>query len=708
MKREEEMELAERLYEILSKEDKVSLSQLSNEIGVSKHRLLEIADYISSLAKSKRVYISRRRDVLKLADKDFSSDEYIPVDEKLRIFRVGLASETHIGSAYSSASLLGAAWNVFDSYETDLIILAGDLFVGKEYKRKSGEVLVKSPYDQIELARRILPRSSIGLKTHVVAGPQDIVYERGGTINLVQELGKVRRDVVPEGVGTHKFPIYDTNVEIIAENLVTYEKNPIGKTYDLQRRMENLEVEKGKKVILAVGGYHSLAVIPYRNGIVYGLLLPSLISQTPSLARKNINPVIGVVLVELSLSKKNEENDVRYLQNARVKFFPLREYWRGRDFIKEPDYNDLSSLEKKALSILYRNGECSLGELSRELGISKNRVKELMNNLKKKRNGSNSRIIYDENTGKYLYDYRDFIDHSIAPTEMDFGKEKIKLMAISDTHLNSKYQNLKLLRKSYRIAEEEKVDIITHSGDITDGVPSSGYRGHRFDNVIQDVSTLIDYVVDVYPRSKIPTYMISGNHDQWSKKDTGLDIGREISKRRSDLIYLGEEFGVINERGILIALHHPDKGAPYTLGYDLVKFSKYLKRFGDFKLALFGNYHKAAVLVDNDRMGVLVPTLKSPDNYTITKGLPDWIGSWIIDFGITDGEIRSAEFLYIDLSDEIDPSDYKQIYDWLKTHEETQLEKIYKTINKKQEMQHREVSKTRGGKKKTLLDYLKK
>jgi hypothetical protein len=108
MKREEEMELAERLYEILSKEDRVSLSQLSNELGVSKHRLLEIADYISSLAKSKRVYISRRRDVLKLADKDFSSDEYIPVDEKLRIFRVGLASETHIGSAYSSASLLGS------------------------------------------------------------------------------------------------------------------------------------------------------------------------------------------------------------------------------------------------------------------------------------------------------------------------------------------------------------------------------------------------------------------------------------------------------------------------------------------------------------------------------------------------------------------------------------------------------------------------
>jgi predicted MPP superfamily phosphohydrolase/biotin operon repressor len=707
MNRNKEMELSEKLYDILLKGEKISISQLADELGVSKYQLLILADNIRFLDNSKRVYVSRRRDMLKLASKDFLSDEYIPVEEKLRKFRIGLASETHIGSKYSSANLLGAAWEIFDSYNTDLIILVGDLFVGKEYKRKLEEVLVKSSSDQIELARRIFPYSNIGLKTHVVAGPQDVLYERGRTINLVQELRKVRRDIIPEGVGIHKFPIYDTNVQIIAENSVTYEKNPIGKTYDLQRRMENLEVEKGKKTVLTLGGYHSFAVIPYRNGIVYGILLPSLISQTPSLARKNINPIIGVVLVELSLGRRNDENDVRYLQDAQVKFFPLKEYWREKDFIKEPNYNGLSAFEKRAISILYRKGESSTGELSRELGISRNKVKEIMSNLEKKQNGSKSRIIYDKVADKYFYDYRDFIDRSIAPTEMDFGKEKIKLMAISDTHLNSKYQNLKLLHKLYRTAEEEKVDFITHSGDITDGVPSSGYRGHIFDNVIQSVSALIDYFLDVYPRSEIPTYMISGNHDQWSKKDIGLDIGKEIRKRRSDLIYLGEEFGVINERGILIALHHPDKGAPYTLGYDLVKFSKYLRRFGDFKLALFGNYHKAAVLVDNDRIGVLVPTLKSPDNYTIARGLPDWIGSWIIDLGITDGEIRSAEFQYIDLSNEIDPSDYKQIYDWLKTHEETQLEKIYKTINKKQEIQYREVSETRDEKKKkTLLDYL--
>jgi len=388
MNRNKEMELSEKLYDILLKGEKISISQLTDELGVSKYQLLILADNIRFLDNSKRVYVSRKRDMLKLASKDFSSDEYIPVEEKLRKFRIGLASETHIGSKYSSANLLGAAWKVFDSYNTDLIILVGDIFVGKEYKRKLEEVLVKSPSDQIELARRIFPHSNIGLKTHVVAGPQDVIYERGRTMNLVQELGKVRRDIIPEGVGIHKFPIYDTNVQIIAENPVTYEKKPVGITYDLQRRMENLEVEKGKKTVLALGGYHSFAVIPYRNGIVYGILLPSLISQTPSLARKNINPIIGVVLVELSLSRKNDEKDVRYLQDARVKFFPLKEYWMEKDFIKEPNYNGLSEFEKRAISLLYRKGECSIGELSRELGISRNKVKEIMSNLEKKQNGS--------------------------------------------------------------------------------------------------------------------------------------------------------------------------------------------------------------------------------------------------------------------------------------------------------------------------------
>jgi hypothetical protein len=161
MNRNKEMELSEKLYNILLKGEKISISQLADELGVSKYQLLILADNIRFLDNSKRVYVSRKRDMLKLASKDFSSDEYIPVEEKLRKFIIGLASETHIGSKYSSASLLGAAWKVFDSYNTDLIILVGDLFAGKEYKRKLGEILVKSPSDQIELARRILTHNDI-------------------------------------------------------------------------------------------------------------------------------------------------------------------------------------------------------------------------------------------------------------------------------------------------------------------------------------------------------------------------------------------------------------------------------------------------------------------------------------------------------------------------------------------------------------------
>jgi predicted phosphodiesterase/predicted transcriptional regulator len=691
-----EKELVKRLYEYLEKNDgRGSLSQISKHFGISRTYVLEIGEQISDLYPKKEVLLNRKKNEILLVNKGERLDEYVPLSERMKKFRVGLACEAHIGSKYFSSTLLHTAWKVFDEFDTNLIIFAGDMFAGKEYKRKMGEIFLNSPEEQIEFASAIFPYSALGLRTHAIAGPQDIWYKGRETLNLVSELAERRKDIVYEGTDQHDFPIYATSVTIRAMNPVVMEKNPVGKTYDLQKKMENVEVRKGEKLIIALGGYHTYSVIPAYGNVEYGILLPSLIPQTPSLLRKEINPTIGVVILELLLSKRDEKRGVRNLEGVKSIFIPLKQYWVERDYLKEPSYEGLSEVERKVLEIIFKEGECSLGKISRELRLDKDTIKTAIESLNKKLRERKSEIRFDGRSSKYIYIGPYSLEKEKIPEKIDFGKDTLKLLAISDTHLNSKYQNLNLLKELYKQAE--KFDAILHLGDLSDGLPVKGYKGHVQEVVITSITTLLEWLSETYPKTRVPTFLIGGNHDDWAYTEEGLDMLKELCRRREDLHYLGRGFGVVEIKGVSIALHHPRKGAPRTLGYDLQNFTKYLQRFGDFKLNLFGNYHKAAILIIDDKIGCLVPTLKSPDPFFIGKGLPDWVGAWDIELGISDGEVKMITSSYINLRDKCNPNDYKQILEWLKKKEETMFSRV---VYEKPKVEERKVTQ------KKIYDFL--
>jgi predicted phosphodiesterase len=659
-----EKELVKNLYEFLEKNGgKGSLPQISEMFRKSRRYILELAEQISELYPTVEILYNRKNKEILLVNKGERREGYIPLSEEMKRFRIGFACEAHIGSEYFSSTLLHTAWKVFDVFDVNLIIFAGDMFAGKEYKRKIGEIFLKSPEEQIEFGSKIFPYSNLGLKTHAIAGPQDLWYKGGEYINLVSELSLKRKDITCEGEDHHDFDIQGTNVTIRVINSVERERNPIGKTYDLQKKMESAESLREKKLIIALGGYHAYSVIPTYGNAEYGILLPSLIPQTPSLFRKEINPTIGVVILDLLLSKRDEKKWIRNLKELKSIFIPLKQYWVRRDYLKEPSYEGLSDIERKVLEVIFKEGKCSLGWISRELKLSKSIIKEAIESLNKKLKERNSEVRFDRSSSKYIYIGPYSLGKGKIPEKIDIGEDTLKLLVISDTHLNSRYQNFNLLKELYKHAD--KFDAILHLGDLTDGPPVKGYRGHIQDVVITSITDLLDWLSEAYPKAKVPTFLIAGNHDNWALED-GLDILKELSRRREDLHYLGREYGEVEINGIRIALIHPRKGAPGTLGYDLQKFTKYLKRFGDFKLNLFGNYHKAAILIVDDKIGCLVPTLKSPDPYSITKGLPDWVGAWDIELRVSDGEIKALISSYIDLRDKCDPNDYKQILDWLK------------------------------------------
>jgi len=244
----------------------------------------------------------------------------------------------------------------------------------------------------------------------------------------------------------------------------------------------------------------------------------------------------------------------------------------------------------------------------------------------------------------------------------------------------------KCSKKIYKIAEKDDVDFVIHVGDVSDGL-GKGYRGHEYEIVIHDGLTLIKWLVSSYPKSAKPTFMISGNHDIWPYKQTGLDIVESLCEKRNDLYYLGRNYGRIKTDELEIAIHHPNKASAQTFGYDLQKFVKILKKFGKYQLTFLGNFHKACMLVIDERVGYLVPTLKSTDEYFITRGLTDSIGAWEVEIESLKGKIVRITSQYFDFRDKTNEEDYKEIYKWLE--KKSKDEKIVKIGKRKIIYSHR-------------------
>ena len=136
-------------------------------------------------------------------------------------------------------------------------------------------------------------------------------------------------------------------------------------------------------------------------------------------------------------------------------------------------------------------------------------------------------------------------------------KDIIKIMAISDTHLGCLQDRVDYLKYFYKYAEECGVDIIIHCGDLTDGYLD--YPDQIENLKYKTFADQKEYVIDVYPESSIPTFIIAGNHDfSWQNKE-GMDIIAEIVKVRKDLYYLGDTEGIIKLSNLKIGLIHGHK-----------------------------------------------------------------------------------------------------------------------------------------------------
>ncbi len=343
---------------------------------------------------------------------------------------------------------------------------------------------------------------------------------------------------------------------------------------------------------------------------------------------------------------------------------PLGGIQKNSSIISESLGIVLEETQKQVLEWLKKES-LSVGEISRRLDRSKETVIKILDNLRK----DGYEVSLEEETRQVVLEReikREFHSIELEP----LYRKVCKIMLISDTHLNSKEQQLTLLHTAYATAEKEKVHYAIHNGDLGEG--QGLYRGQEEEIFNFGADNQADYIIDVYPRTKaFKTYIIPGSHDWIWMKKFGYNIVKKVCREREDLVYTPGERS-FSLRGLTFETLHPSGGMPYSRGYRLQKLIE--GAIGDFitrirakqllpenipQFYCAGHLHTALWMSYLGFHAYMVPCFQSQTTYLRDKGHHPQVGFYIINvYYDDDGNVNKIKHDYYDYTSQIKKNDY--------------------------------------------------
>lgn len=233
----------------------------------------------------------------------------------------------------------------------------------------------------------------------------------------------------------------------------------------------------------------------------------------------------------------------------------------------------------------------------------------------------------------------------------------IKVGAMGDTHLGSKYERIDLIEELYAFYADAGVTKVFHTGNWIEGESTfnqDSIHTHGLDNQIL-------YFVRHYPKvTGITTYYISGDdHEGWHYQK-GVNAGErleDVARRRgrSDLVYLGymeADIPISLEKqwsDKFIRVIHPGGGSAQAVSYTSQKIMANVEHDDLIPLVFFiGHYHKSEFL-PNYRGAYLFQTgtFQEQSPFMRKKMLRADIGAWIVTLTFRNSNLVSigGEFI---------------------------------------------------------------
>jgi hypothetical protein len=283
---------------------------------------------------------------------------------------------------------------------------------------------------------------------------------------------------------------------------------------------------------------------------------------------------------------------------------------------------DITGINEKMLKALEK--EHTIDELCEKFNISERICQAVIDDIKDKG------VLISEIDGRLK------LCKTIIPAENKYdedwyGEKIIRFGVVSDNHLCSKWQQLTFLNHLYDIFQSEGIATVYNSGDITDGFKMR--VGQEFDIFRYGADDQAQYVIENYPkREGIITKFITGNHDISHIKNGGIDIGRIISNKREDMVYLGQLNAKVNiTPNCIVELNHPLDGASYALSYAPQKTIDAMSGGEKPNILLNGHHHKAFYMMYRNIHAYECGTTQAQTPWMRGKRIAANMGGWIIE-----------------------------------------------------------------------------
>ena len=224
-------------------------------------------------------------------------------------------------------------------------------------------------------------------------------------------------------------------------------------------------------------------------------------------------------------------------------------------------------------------------------------------------------------------------------------RDKIRIGIMSDIHIGSKQSHRKAICDFVLACYQRGIRHIFIPGDLTDGC--GVYDGQEMDSEYNsrpaDVARFqVNLLCEMLPIMKgLKYYFILGNHDLSFYKKVGLDVGKMIIERRSDMIYLGKMNGDCVLGKIKIRLQHGIKGASYAADYRMRKYVEAITPGSKPHVYLLGHYHTEFETTIRNVRCYQMPSFCGPTTFTKGMGVDPVIGGKMVTLGLDEkGSIR--------------------------------------------------------------------
>lgn len=214
---------------------------------------------------------------------------------------------------------------------------------------------------------------------------------------------------------------------------------------------------------------------------------------------------------------------------------------------------------------------------------------------------------------------------------INFEGNRIRIGAITDTHIGHMKFSEDRLFQAFEQFKKEKVDFITHSGDVTEGM--SHRPGHIYELDHLGYEQQKEYAVKLFSQwTDTDIYAIDGNHDRWFIKSNGAYIVKDIDRALSNFHFIGHDEGDISLDGrATLKLWHGEDGNSYALSYRVQKIIESFTGGEKPSVMLCGHTHKYVKIFERNVHAISVGCIEAQTSWMRGKKLAAHVGFSIFD-----------------------------------------------------------------------------